>query len=191
MIPGAAGAELAADLVRVQAEQLPGAGGGAASSRRQMGGGAPATEPPAGTRRRKPVESRPVAENQSERADPEGRFAKARRPSGRKAMKKHQAGGTRPKARRRKRRELIFGKIGQEKPIPMSDLELDMGIVVVEGDVFAVDHRELKKRGAWVVRFDITDYTGSIRVNKFLGGRGQAHLDGASKRGSASRSRAG
>lgn len=28
----------------------------------------------------------------------------------------------------------------------MGDVELDMGTVVVEGDVFAVDHRELKKR---------------------------------------------
>ena len=43
-----------------------------------------------------------------------------------------------------------------------------MGMVVIEGDVFAVDNRELKKRGAWVVAFDLTDYTGSIRVNKFF-----------------------
>ena len=49
----------------------------------------------------------------------------------------------------------------------MSTLELDMGTVIVKGDVFAVDHRELKKRGAWVVCFDVTDYTGSVRVSKF------------------------
>ena len=54
----------------------------------------------------------------------------------------------------------------------MSTLELDMGTVIVKGDVFAVDHRELKKRGAWVTAFDITDYTGSIRVNKFFPGAG-------------------
>ena len=29
---------------------------------------------------------------------------------------------------------------------------------------------QLKKRGAWVVAFDMTDYTGSIRVNKFFPG---------------------
>ena len=76
----------------------------------------------------------------------------------------------------------IFGKEIKKQPIPMSDLELDMGMVVVEGDVFAVDHRELKKRGAWVVAFDVTDYTGSIRVNKFFpGDEGKPIVDGVKK----------
>ena len=76
----------------------------------------------------------------------------------------------------------IFGKEIKKQPIPMSDLELDMGMVVVEGDVFAVDHRELKKRGAWVVAFDVTDYTGSIRVNKFFpGDEGKPIVDGVRK----------
>ena len=52
----------------------------------------------------------------------------------------------------------------------MNTLELDMGVVTVEGDVFAVEHRELKKRSAWVISFDITDYTSSIRVSKFMPG---------------------
>ena len=57
-----------------------------------------------------------------------------------------------------------------------------MGTVVVEGDVFAVDNRELKKRGAWVVAFDMTDYTGSIRVNKFFpGDEGKPLVDGIKK----------
>lgn len=55
-------------------------------------------------------------------------------------------------------------------PRPMNTLELDMGVVTVEGDVFAVEHRELKKRSAWVINFDITDYTSSIRVSKFMPG---------------------
>ena len=55
-------------------------------------------------------------------------------------------------------------------PKPMHTLELDMGVVTVEGDVFAVEHRELKKRNAWVISFDITDYTSSIRVSKFMPG---------------------
>ena len=64
----------------------------------------------------------------------------------------------------------------------MNELELDMGVVVVEGDVFAVDHKELKKRGAWVVAFDLTDYTGSIRVNKFFpGDEGKPIVDGVKK----------
>lgn len=64
----------------------------------------------------------------------------------------------------------------------MSTLELDMGTVIVKGDVFAVDHRELKKRGAWVVCFDVTDYTGSVRVSKFFpGDEGKGIVDGVKK----------
>ena len=72
----------------------------------------------------------------------------------------------------------------------MNTLELDMVVVTVEGDVFAVEHRELKKRGAWVVAFDLTDYTGSIRVNKFFPGttRGSPSWTG-SRWGCTSRSR--
>ena len=51
----------------------------------------------------------------------------------------------------------IFGKVIKKMPTPIGELELDMGMVVVEGDVFAVDNKELKKRGAWVVAFDMTD----------------------------------
>ncbi|MDE6108564.1 MAG: PHP domain-containing protein, partial [Oscillospiraceae bacterium] len=76
--------------------------------------------------------------------------------------------------------KLIFGRREiKGTTTPLSSLALDMGTVVVEGDVFAINHRELKKRGAWVVSFDITDYTGSVRVNKFfLGDEGKALVDG-------------
>ena len=67
--------------------------------------------------------------------------------------------------------KLIFGTHPVKKqPIPMSSLELDMGVVAVEGDVFSVEHRQLKRRNAWVVSFDMTDYTGSVRVSKFMPG---------------------
>ena len=61
-----------------------------------------------------------------------------------------------------------YGRAFKGDPIKMRDLELDMGGVIVEGRVFAVDHKELKKRNAWVVSFDVTDNTGSIRVKRFL-----------------------
>ncbi len=78
---------------------------------------------------------------------------------------------------------MIYGKHEIKKePVPMSTLDLDMGTVVVEGDVFFVDHRELKKRGAWVVSFDVTDHTGSIRVSKFFpGDEGKPIVDGVKK----------
>ncbi len=65
---------------------------------------------------------------------------------------------------------VIFGRQVKKRPTPIGELELDMGTVVIEGDVFAIEHKELKKRKAWVVAFDVTDYTGSIRVNKFMQG---------------------
>lgn len=74
----------------------------------------------------------------------------------------------------------IYGKeIPKKDPIPMKDLNLDMGTVVVEGDVFFVEHKELKNRGAWVIGFDMTDYTGSVHINKFtLGDEGKPIVDG-------------
>ena len=81
------------------------------------------------------------------------------------------------------RGKLLYGRHEIKKePVPMSGLELDMGTVIVEGDVFSVDHRELKKRGAWVICFDVTDYTGSVRVSKFFPGEeGKPIVDGVKK----------
>ena len=63
---------------------------------------------------------------------------------------------------------LFYGRPFSGKPVKMNELTLDMFRVVVEGKVFAVNHRELKKRGAWVVSFDMTDYASSVRVSQFL-----------------------
>ena len=62
----------------------------------------------------------------------------------------------------------IYGKPFKNKPIPMNEVSLDLGAVTVEGKVFSVEHKELKKRNAWVINFDMTDYTGSIRINRFM-----------------------
>ena len=64
--------------------------------------------------------------------------------------------------------DAIYGKPFKGEPTPMQELSLDMFKVVVEGEVFAVNHRELKKRNAWVICFDMTDYTGSVRINQFM-----------------------
>ena len=71
----------------------------------------------------------------------------------------------------KKRVKQITGKItGKKKPVPLGELALDMGSVLVEGEVFNIEHRELPRRKAWVVCFDITDLTGSIRVTRFMEG---------------------
>ena len=78
----------------------------------------------------------------------------------------------------------IYGKInGKKKPVPLGQLQLDMGSVLVEGTVFNVEHRELPKRKAWVICFDITDNTGSIRVNQFLEGELAAPIVKGIKKG--------
>ena len=62
----------------------------------------------------------------------------------------------------------FYGRPIKGTPIPMEQLDLNMGTVVVEGKIFALAHRELKKRNAWVINFDMTDNTGSIRVSRFM-----------------------
>lgn len=63
---------------------------------------------------------------------------------------------------------LLLGKRIRGHSIPMSDLSLDLGTVCVTGRIFADNSRELKKRNAWVVAFDITDNTNSVTVSKFM-----------------------
>ena len=64
--------------------------------------------------------------------------------------------------------DAFYGKPFKGSPVAMKDLSLDMGTVIVEGRVFNVDHKELKKRNAWVVKFDMTDNTNSVRISRFL-----------------------
>jgi DNA polymerase-3 subunit alpha (Gram-positive type) len=64
--------------------------------------------------------------------------------------------------------DVIFGKSFKGDAVPISDLNLDMFRVCIEGEVFAINHRELSKRNAWVVNFDVTDYTGSVRISQFM-----------------------
>lgn len=62
----------------------------------------------------------------------------------------------------------IYGRPFKGKAVPMSELSLEMGNAIVEGRVFGVEHKELKKNNAWIVNFCITDNTGSICVNKYM-----------------------
>ena len=64
--------------------------------------------------------------------------------------------------------DTIFGKPFVEPAVPIQDVTLDMRTVCVAGRIFAADHGELTKNNAIVVNFDITDYTGSIRINRYF-----------------------
>ena len=62
----------------------------------------------------------------------------------------------------------IYGRPFKTKAVPMKDVSLDMGTATVEGKVFSVEHKELKKRNAWIINFDMTDNYGSVRINRFM-----------------------
>ncbi len=62
----------------------------------------------------------------------------------------------------------IMGRPVKGEPVAIRDIHLESGRVLIEGDVFAVTSREIPKRKAWILGFDITDYTSSIRVSKFM-----------------------
>ena len=114
-----------------------------------------------------PEEPQPEpAEAAAEEEKPEDLFARM------EAMRRKVMRESTPAAKDGKKRiKQIFGKIStKKKAVPIGSLELDMGNVLIEGDVFNVEHRELPRRKAWVVCFDVTDYTGSIRVNQFMEG---------------------
>ena len=64
--------------------------------------------------------------------------------------------------------DALYGKPFRGASVPMNTLSMDMGSVIVEGKVFNVDHKELKKRNAWVIKFDMTDNTGSVRISRFF-----------------------
>ncbi len=62
----------------------------------------------------------------------------------------------------------FYGKAFKGTVTPMRELNLDMGSVIVEGRVFSVEHKELKKRNAWVINFSMTDNYGSVQINRFM-----------------------
>ncbi len=64
--------------------------------------------------------------------------------------------------------DTFYGKPFRGNVVPMQDLNLDMGSVIVEGKVFNIEHKELTKRNAWVINFDMTDNYGSVRINRFM-----------------------
>ena len=65
---------------------------------------------------------------------------------------------------------LLYGKALRKSDVPVdiSSVNLESGYVTIKGEIFSVSNREIQKRGASVLSFDMTDYTGSVRVNRFF-----------------------
>ncbi|MDR0889737.1 MAG: PolC-type DNA polymerase III [Oscillospiraceae bacterium] len=62
---------------------------------------------------------------------------------------------------------MILGKKSAGKVTQMRSIMNDSNVTkaIVEGKVFAVNHRALRTGSHWIVSFDMTDFTGSVRVN--------------------------
>ena len=77
----------------------------------------------------------------------------------------------------------LYGKAVKAKPIPIVKASPEMKSVVVTGRVFAEESREVPKRGAYVLQFDMTDGSGSLRVSKFFPKEEVAEIQGKIKPG--------
>lgn len=77
---------------------------------------------------------------------------------------------------------VLYGTAVKGTPIPMAELTQESGRVVVEGEVFFVGSREVKN-GAKVLSFDMTDYTNSVRVSKYIRPEDDSQIVGMIKKG--------
>ena len=79
--------------------------------------------------------------------------------SGKKSVDKSAAVGT-----------VIMGKAINKKAIPISEVTLDLGKVIVKGEVCDISSKYIEKRNSWDISFDVTDYSGTIHVSKLIWG---------------------
>jgi len=64
--------------------------------------------------------------------------------------------------------DVLFGRPAKMTTIHMRDINLDSGKVSVTGKVFFNGSRELTGRNAWVLNFDMTDFTSSVRISLYM-----------------------
>ena len=69
-------------------------------------------------------------------------------------------------ARKPPKGRVILGRMPTGSTTAMSEIDISLGNVTVQGEVFAVNSRSIRG-GAWVLSFDMTDNTSSIRISKF------------------------
>ena len=62
----------------------------------------------------------------------------------------------------------ILGRGIADRPIEMKELASDSGLVVVQGDIFKLETKELKGGEMLLVSFAVTDYTSSILCKTFM-----------------------
>jgi DNA polymerase-3 subunit alpha (Gram-positive type) len=65
--------------------------------------------------------------------------------------------------------KMLVGKAIKGQCIPISEMAPESGRVVVTGEVFGTEFREVRGN-AKIAEFNITDFTGSLRISKFMRG---------------------
>ena len=81
---------------------------------------------------------------------------------------------------------MIYGKPFYGNAVPMKEINIDRQDerVIIEGKVFAVEHRQNRQGTATIISFDMTDYTGSVHVGGyFKGDTGKPIADSIKKPG--------
>lgn len=62
--------------------------------------------------------------------------------------------------------DVLFGRDFDNEIIPLSQIQSEMGEVAIEGQIIAIDFREIRNEKT-IIMFDVTDYTDSITVKMF------------------------
>ena len=75
--------------------------------------------------------------------------------------------------------DLLYGKEIKGRVIPIAELNLKMGMAVVEGRVFGMECYETRRPGQWCLNFDMTDEHGSVSVRKYMDEKEARVLGGA------------
>ena len=70
--------------------------------------------------------------------------------------------------RKKSWKSTLMGRKPGDDITKMSEIGIETGRVTIEGEVFSTNHRDIVKTGAKIICFDMTDYTGSIRINKYM-----------------------
>lgn len=79
--------------------------------------------------------------------------------------------------------QVVMGNKIKGKSLPMKDLTLKMKTVTVTGKVFSADCYETRRPGLWCLVFEMTDYTNSVTVRKYLQKKEAEKLGPAIKKG--------
>ena len=58
----------------------------------------------------------------------------------------------------------VLGSVPRGKPVPLREATLDMGNIVVWGEIFAIESKETRDKSRKIYSIDITDYTGSTTL---------------------------